>query len=150
VVTIAGRAIPYDAEKAAHVLAEEDTALLTAGGSFELEVSVEGATLKRTLRVPGAFEITAPTAGEELRANSPLVLQWTASQGANEYYVGFEAASAGGSSISQEGALTHTFDPAGASGAAAVRVEARILPTDDVDAWVTVALVREHAVTFTP
>jgi hypothetical protein len=148
VVTLSGRSIPYDAGKAAHVLSEEDTSLLTAGGSFELEVSAGGATLKRALRAPGAFEITAPSAGETLSASSPLVLRWTASAGANEYYAGFEAARAGESSISNEGALTHTFNPTGASGAGIVRVEARILPTDDVDAWVTVALVREQAVTF--
>ncbi|MBN1204336.1 MAG: hypothetical protein JXB05_05380 [Myxococcaceae bacterium] len=150
VVKIAGRAILYDTEQAAHVLTEQDTALLTAGGSFELEVSAEGITLKRTLRMPEAFEITAPTAGEALSASSPLMLRWTSSQGANEYYVGFEATSAGGSTLANEGARSHTFDPAGASGAGTVRVEARILPTGDVDAWVSVALVREHAVTFGP
>jgi hypothetical protein len=150
VVKISGRTIPYDAGQEAHVLTEKDTALLTAGGSFELEVSAEGHTLKRTLQVPGAFEITAPSAGETLSASSPLTLRWTSSQEANEYYVGFEATGAGGSSISDPGALSHTFDPAGASGACTVRVEARILPTDDVDAWVTVALVREHTVTFRP
>ena len=93
VVKIAGRAIPYDAEQTAHVLTEKDTALLTAGGSFELEVSAEGLTLKRTLRMPGAFEITAPTVGETLSTSAPLMLRWTSSQGANEYYVGFEATS---------------------------------------------------------
>jgi hypothetical protein len=150
VVKLAGRTLPYDAAKAAYVLVEEDSALLSAGGRFELEVSAEEASLKRTFQVPGGFDITSPGAGTKLSASQPLELTWTASQGTTEYYVGFEATGAGGSTLAAEGALSQSFDATGASGEAVARVEARINPTDDADAWVTVALVREQAFTFTP
>jgi hypothetical protein len=150
VVKVAGRTIPYDTAKEAYVLVEEDSALLPASGGFELEVSAAGASLKRTLQVPGGFDITSPAAGGSLSASQPLELRWTASQGATEYYVGFEAPGAGGSTLAAQGALSQPFDATGASGAAVARVEARITPTDDVEAWVTVAQVREQAFTFTP
>lgn len=148
-VTLAGRDIPYDAGREAHVLTEKDSALLTPGGSFELVATLGEETLRRTFRMPGGFDITAPAANASVSRGPNLLLQWTASQGATSYYVGFEAMSAGMSTLAEEGALSQSFDTSGASGAATARVEARTDPTD-IDAWVTTAVVREQAFSFSP
>ncbi len=148
-VTLAGRTLPYDAGRSAYALSEENTALLTPGGSFELVVSLGEDTLLRTFRMPGSFDITAPASDAQLSSSQNLTLRWTASQGATAYYVGFEATNAGGSTLAEAGALSHTFEAPGASGPARVRVEARAEPTD-IEAWVTTAVVREQAFTFAP
>jgi len=148
-VTLAGRSLSYDVARSAYALTEKDSLLLTPGGSFELVVSVGEDTLRRTFRMPGGFDITAPASDAHLSDKQGLTLQWTASQGATSYYVGFEATGAGSSTLAQEGALSHSFDASGASGPATVRAEARIDPTD-IEAWVTTAVVRERAFTFAP
>ncbi|QRK06653.1 hypothetical protein JQX13_42335 [Archangium violaceum] len=148
-VTLAGRTLPYDAEREAYVLEEEDTALLAPGGSFELVVNGGGESIRRTFQVPGDFDITSPTADEQVSASQPLELRWTASQGAAEYYVRLSSGTAGGGTIVGEGALSHTFDTTGAGHEGTVQVEARIRSLD-IQALVTVALVREHTFTFAP
>lgn len=148
-VKLAGRTLSYDVEREAYVLEEENTALLTAGGSFEIAVDAGGESLRRTFQVPGGFDITTPAADEQVSASQPLELRWTASRGATEYHVGFSSSTAGGSTLAGEGALSHTFDAPGAEGEGSVRVEARIIPSD-IDAYVTVALVRERAFSFAP
>ena len=148
-VQLAGRTLPYDVEREAYVLEEEGTALLTAGGGFELVVSAGDESMRRTFQVPGGFDITTPAADEQVSSSQPLELRWTASQGATAYYVGFDSSTAGESILAEQGALSHTFDPTGAEGEAVARVEARAEPSD-IDAWVTVALVRERAFTFAP
>ncbi|MFY0528706.1 hypothetical protein ACN28I_37925 [Archangium gephyra] len=148
-VKLAGRTIPYDVAREAYVLEEEDSALLTAGGGFELVAEAGGKSVRHTFQVPGGFDITTPAAGEPVDASQPLELRWTASRGTTGYYVGFSSSSAGGSTLAEEGALSQTFDAAGAEGEGVVRVEARAVPMD-IDAYVTVALVRERTFTFAP
>ncbi|HEX8699688.1 MAG TPA: hypothetical protein VF815_12670 [Myxococcaceae bacterium] len=148
-VTLAGRILEYNREREAYALTERDSALLTPGGSFELVVSLGEDTLRRTFRMPGSFEITAPSSNAQVSRGQNLTLQWTASQGATSYYVGFDAATAGESIEAAEGALSHSFETHNASGPATASVEARTSPTE-IEAWVTTALVREHAFTFAP
>jgi hypothetical protein len=150
-VKLAGRILPYDEARAAYVLEEEDTALLTAGGRFELVVSTadQVQAMGRTFQVPGGFELTAPTSDEPVSADEPLELKWTDSAGATSYFVGFSSPTAG-ESIQVEGdARSRTFDATGARGEAIARVEARADP-ENIDWWVTVALVRERAFRFAP
>ncbi|HEX5750729.1 MAG TPA: hypothetical protein VFZ09_31170 [Archangium sp.] len=148
-VKLAGRTLAYDVAREAYVLEEQDSALLTAGGSFELTAVAGGKSLRHTFQMPGAFDITTPTANAQVSASQPLELGWTASPGTTEYYVGFSSRTASESTLAAEGELSHTFDPTGAQGEGTVRVEARIVPMD-IDAYVTVALVRERAFTFAP
>ena len=148
-VTLAGRTLSYDKERGAYALTEKDSALLTPGGSFELVVSLGEDTLRRTFQMPGHFDITAPASNAQVSRGQNLMLQWTASQGATAYYVGFEATGAGSSTLAEEGALSHSFETSGASGAGKARVEARSEPTD-AEAFVTTAVVREQAFTFAP
>lgn len=149
-VTLAGRTIPYDVEREAYVLEEEDTALLVPGGSFELVVDAGGESIRSTFQVPGDFDITSPATDEQVRASQPLELRWTASQGAAEYYVSLSSGTGVSGTIVGEGALSHTFDPLGTAGhEGTVQVEARIRSLD-IETLVTVALVREHTFTFAP
>ncbi len=148
-VTLAGRTLAYNPARSGYALTENDSALLTPGGSFELVVSLGEETLRRTFQMPGSFEITAPAANAQVSRGQSFTLQWTAAQGATRYYVGFAASNAGESIEAEEGALSHSFETHGATGPATVRVEARNNPTD-IEAWVTTAVVREHAFTFGP
>ncbi|WNG47616.1 hypothetical protein F0U60_28445 [Archangium minus] len=148
-VTLAGRPLPYDVEREAYVLEEEDTTLLVPGGSFELVVNAGGESIRRTFQMPGDFDITSPAADEQVSASQPLELRWTASQGTDEYYVSFSSGSAGSSTTVGEGSLSHTFDTRYAGPEGTVQVEARIHSLD-VEALVMVALVREQAFTFAP
>ncbi|MFY0571158.1 hypothetical protein ACN28E_46020 [Archangium lansingense] len=150
-VKLAGRILPYDVAREAYVLEEENTALLTAGGRFELVVSTSTGdqAMGRTFQVPGGFDLTTPTSDEQVSASEPLELKWTASAGATSYYVGYSSSTAGESIQVEGSARSHTFDTTGAEGEAIARVEARADP-EDIDAWVTVALVREQAFSFAP
>jgi len=148
-VKLAGRTLAYDVGREAYVLEEEDTTLLVAGGSFELVVGAGSKSLRHSFQVPGGFDITSPAANGQVSASQPVQLKWTASQGATSYYVGFSSGTAGESTLAAPGALSHTFDAPGAQGEAVVRVEARAEP-EDIDTYVTVALVRERAFTFAP
>jgi hypothetical protein len=148
-VTLSGRELEYDTVRAAYALTERDSALLTPGGSFELVISLGSDTLRRTFRMPGSFDITAPATNASVSRGQNLLVQWTASQGATSYYAGFEAMNAGMSILAEQGALSQSFDTAGASGQATARVEARMDPTD-IEAWVTTAVVREQAFSFSP
>jgi len=148
-VTLSGRELEYDTGRAAYALTERDSALLTPGGGFELVITLGEDTLRRTFRMPGGFDITAPAANASVSRGQSLMLQWTASPGATSYYVGFEAMNAGSSILAEEGARSHSFDTSGASGPATARVEARTDPTD-IEAWVTTAVVREQAFDFSP
>jgi hypothetical protein len=148
-VKLASRTLSYDAEREAYVLEEEDTALLAAGRSFELVVEAGGESVRHSFQVPGGFDITTPAADARVDASQPLELRWTSAQGATEYFVGFSSGFSGGSTLAGEGALSHTFDVTGAEGEGLVRVEARTVPLD-IDAYVTVALVRERTFSFAP
>ncbi|WP_375767788.1 hypothetical protein NR798_39890 [Archangium gephyra] len=148
-VKLAGRTLPYDAAREAYVLEEEDTVLLAPGRDFELVAQAGGESVRHTFQVPGGFDITTPAANEPVDASQPLELRWTSSLGATEYYVGFSSSTAGGSTLAEEGARSYTFDATGAEGEGLVRVEARAVPMD-IDALVTVALVRERAFSFAP
>lgn len=148
-VTLNGRTIPYDAGHGAYIVSERDSALLTPGGSFELAVSLGEDTLRRTFRMPDELAITAPTANAQVRTGETLRLEWTASQGATAYFVGFSAPQAGEGIEVADGSLTHAFDATNTSGAGKAYVEARLTPTD-VEAWVTTALRREQTFSFVP
>jgi len=142
-VLLNGRRVPYDAARGAYVLDESDSTLVTAGGSFVLDITTHGASVKRTFAVPGDFQVTAPAAGATVSNRAPLLLRWTAASNATAYYVGFEAPNAGMSTLAEPGALTQSFDVAGVTGAARAFVEARI-DGSDVDAFVTIAVLREQ------
>ncbi|MGC4001571.1 MAG: hypothetical protein QM767_30570 [Anaeromyxobacter sp.] len=141
-VQVNGRPIPWDDLQGAYVLSEPATTLVAPGSSFLVSVTGAGVSAGQVFTMPGEFALEAPADGATVSAADPLLVGWTASAGAGEYYAGFEALPAGGSTTADAGALSISFDARAAQpGQGSAFVEARIWP-EDGRAFVVTALVR--------
>lgn len=84
-VTLGGRPVPYETEYFAYRVDEQDSSLLTEGGTVELVVRWGDSVTRRLLTVPEGFAITTPSAGAQVRSGVEFDVAWTTSTGALAY-----------------------------------------------------------------
>ena len=84
-VTLGGRPVPYDTQSFAYRVDEQDSSLLTEGGTVELVVRWGDSVTRRLLTVPEGFTVTSPSAGAQVRRDVEFEVAWTPSAGALAY-----------------------------------------------------------------
>jgi hypothetical protein len=84
-VTLGGRPVPYDPDTESYALLETETSPLSEGGPIELFIRSGGKEHRRTLTIPGRFDITTPVADSVVGSGSKLEVRWTRPEGAGAY-----------------------------------------------------------------
>jgi hypothetical protein len=133
VVTVNGREIPWVAERDAFVLEEDGSTLVAPGSSVFVTATVPDKSIGQSFPMPGGFAIERPTPFETVHVAEGVTVSWTASAGATEYFVGYDAPLAGEATVAPpEGPLSLPFSlpPYAEAGRGSAFVEARIYAYD--------------------
>lgn len=151
-VTLGGEPVPYDIELGAYSLPVSSAAPLLEGGTIELTVTWGGKELKRTLSIPGRFDITSPVPDAVAPGGSKFEVRWTRPTGADAYNVyliaGFDFRSA---ELLPPDQLAYVFYSVSHDGPASLRVEAVTGTSENAsELKVFIKVVREVFFTLQP
>ena len=148
-VTLAGWDVPYVNEVGAFHNGFIATGPETMGDTLELRVMRQGEVLCRTLKVPGAFDLTLE--GEANRpSGSPLAVRWTQSQGAVRYDLRLGESYDSPLYFASTNELEYTFEKVDYVGHLRLRFSAVAQPAhNDTLGWMDVTRVVAGGASFT-
>ncbi|MBF5041651.1 hypothetical protein FGE12_04570 [Aggregicoccus sp. 17bor-14] len=145
------RIIPFEPASARYTLCEDASTLLVPGGTVRLAVRARSRCTFCELRVPGAFDITAPAEGTRLSSIEPLRLRWSPSESAERYAIELETAGSRYGAPAPDGACSQTFQFFSAQGPTVVRVTASTGLLRGADSIaVDVSVVKERSFVLEP